>query len=72
MKLYERCTCGKICYPKKIDAQYALYECDFQNRQNNNHERHEKRVYFCPLCKCFHLTHQDKLPTWKNYKNKKR
>lgn len=66
-KLYERCECGKVCYPKKIDAQFALYECEAAGRLKNDHDRHEQRVYFCKLCNCFHLTSKPKLPRWKDY-----
>ena len=31
-KLYERCECGKVCYPKKVDAQFALYKCEAAGR----------------------------------------
>lgn len=68
MNTYERCECGKICYKKKIDAEFALYKCERTNQVKNNHNRKEKRVYFCQLCQCFHLTSQNKLPTWKEYK----
>lgn len=68
MKTYQRCECGKICYKDKIDAQFALYKCESANRLRNNHNRQEQRIYFCQLCKCFHLTSQKKLPTWKEYK----
>lgn len=50
------CPTGKICYKTKIDAQFALYECTANKKHSNN--RNEKRVYFCPLCKQFHLTSQ--------------
>ena len=67
-KLYERRECGKVCYPKKIDAQFALYKCDAASRLKNDHNRHEQRIYFCKICKTFHLTSQPKLLTWKEYK----
>lgn len=58
---------GKICYKTKIDAQFALYRCQRTNQLNGNNNLYEKNVYFCQLCQNFHLTHQDKHPTWKQY-----
>lgn len=65
------CANGKKCYKTKIDAEFALYQCDRSNRLFDNHNRQEKRVYFCPTCKHFHLTSQDKkqVLTWKNLNN---
>lgn len=46
---------------------------DFLIKLNGNNNRHEKNVYFCQFCQCFHLTHKDKYPTWNQYrKHKKR
>lgn len=73
MKPQSECPTGKICYKKKEDAEFALYEC----RRNSQHSnaRNEKSVYFCQLCGSFHLTSHDRLPSWSdrnravNYKN---
>jgi hypothetical protein len=69
---YEKCECGKICYKTKIDAQFALYKCEAASRLKNDHNRHEQRIYFCPLCQTFHLTSKAKLPTWREYKGKQK
>lgn len=63
------CPTGKICYKTKIDAQFALYECTRNKMHSNN--RNEKRVYFCPLCKQFHLTSHaaTKIETWRDLNN---
>jgi hypothetical protein len=62
------CPSGKVQYKTKVDAEYALYQC---NRETNhgNMNRNEKHVYFCKLCNTFHLTSHDQLPNWKNRNN---
>lgn len=63
------CLTGKIQYKTKIDAEYALYQ--IKRKYLNDISRKEQRVYFCPLCKSFHLTSQtkNKIITWKNLNN---
>lgn len=59
LKRTSECPSGKICYDTKVDAEYALYNAQKLNRT-------EKSVYFCKLCRKFHLTSHDHLPTWRN------
>jgi hypothetical protein len=62
------CVNGKKCYKTKVDAEFALYKCQSSKRDNTHKE---KRVYFCPTCKYFHLTSQEKKKTitWKSLNN---
>ena len=55
------CPTGKVGYKTKIDAEYALYLCQYAAKHfDKNHKRKEKCVYFCQMCKMFHLTSRDK------------
>lgn len=50
---YKTDKCSKRRYKDKIAAMFALSQCRKQTAYGN---RQEKRVYYCPACKCFHLT----------------
>lgn len=47
--------CNKKCYDK-IGAMFALSQC----KHFGSAKRNEKRIYFCPICKKWHLTSKDK------------
>jgi len=53
-------NCNKVKFFDKVDALLALYTIEHKNRRNKkikeNFNRREIRVYFCELCKCWHLT----------------
>ena len=51
----EKKMCNKKCYDK-IDAMFALSQC----KHFGSAKRNEKRIYFCPICKKWHLTSKDK------------
>lgn len=46
-------SCKKRKYKDKISAMFALSQCRKQDAVGN---RQELRVYFCPVCKHWHLT----------------
>ena len=46
--------CKKIKYRDKIAAMFALAQC----RNSIKGKRQERKIYFCPECKKFHLTSQ--------------
>lgn len=45
--------CKKRKYKDKIAAMFALSQCKKQAAIGN---RQEKRIYYCPICKAYHLT----------------
>lgn len=47
--------CKKRKYKDKISAMLALSSCKFNSRKGGNN-RNETRIYFCPICKTYHLT----------------
>lgn len=47
--------CRKRKYKDKIGAMFALSQC---RKQTAVGDRQECRVYFCPICKTWHLTSQ--------------
>lgn len=46
-------TCGKIKYKSKADAYNTA-------KRSKKHEKSEMRVYLCPFCKCWHLSHSNR------------
>lgn len=46
--------CNKKQFKDKISALFALAKCRFLAKQGK--DRSECRVYYCPICKCYHLT----------------
>lgn len=47
-------TCKKRRFPSKIDAKMAM--ADIMARDSTSRSHQEKRIYFCPKCKGYHLT----------------
>ena len=48
--------CKKIKYKDKISAMFALASCKHAKKGN----RQEHRIYYCCICKCYHLTSKNK------------
>lgn len=46
--------CKKIKYRDKIAAMLALAQC----RNSIKGKRQERKIYFCPECRKYHLTSQ--------------
>ena len=44
--------CNKIKYKDKISAMFALSQC----KRKSKGKRQEKRIYYCNICKAWHLT----------------
>ena len=44
--------CNKIKYKNKIRAMLALAQC----KNSKKGKRQEHRIYYCSVCKCYHLT----------------
>lgn len=44
--------CNKIKYKNKIRAMLALEQC----KNSKKGKRQEHRIYYCSVCKCYHLT----------------
>ena len=44
--------CNKIKYKDKISAMLALASC----KHSRKGKRQEHRIYYCSVCKCYHLT----------------
>lgn len=55
-------TCNKKKYDK-LGAKFALSQAKFFG--NFQSKRNECRIYFCPECKCYHLTSKKKRTTTK-------
>ena len=49
--------CKKIKYKDKISAMFALASCKHEKKGN----RQEQRIYYCNICKCYHLTSKNNL-----------
>ena len=49
--------CKKIKYKDKISAMFALASCKHAKKGN----RQEQRIYYCNICKCYHLTSKNNL-----------
>ena len=49
--------CKKIKYKDKISAMFALASCKHAKKGN----RQEHRIYYCSICKCYHLTSKNNL-----------
>ena len=49
--------CKKIKYKDKISAMFALASCKHAKKGN----RQEHRIYYCNVCKCYHLTSKNKI-----------
>lgn len=45
-------NCSKIKYKDKISAMFALASC----KHSKKGKRQERRIYYCYICKCYHLT----------------
>lgn len=52
------CPLKKKKYKDKISAMFALSQC--RKVGNYNAKRNEKRIYYCAICKSYHLTSQKK------------
>ena len=50
--------CRKVKYKDKLSAMFALSQCRRVGNYKSN--RDEKRIYFCPICKAYHLTSKNK------------
>jgi hypothetical protein len=50
-------NCSKIKYKDKISAMFALASC----KHSKKGKRQERRIYYCNICKCYHLTSKSKL-----------
>ena len=48
--------CSKIKYIDKIAAMLALASC----KNSKAGRRQERRIYYCNICKCYHLTSEYK------------
>ena len=48
--------CNKIKYKDKISAMLALASC----KHSRKGKRREHRIYYCEICKCYHLTSKNK------------
>ena len=48
--------CSKIKYKDKIAAMLALDSC----KNSKAGKRQERRIYYCNICKCYHLTSKNK------------
>ena len=46
--------CNKRKYKDKLEAMFALSQT--KRVGNFNPKRNECRIYYCPLCKSYHLT----------------
>jgi hypothetical protein len=55
------------CKKKKFDRIKALIVIANANKPSQtNFNRKEKRIYFCTICKYFHVTSKNKLKNLKN------
>lgn len=68
-KLKSKCVTGKVRFRDRQESIEALHRAEnarkFNEQDNLENRRMEKRIYKCEFCVGFHLTSQDKRNTVK-------